>query len=324
MDPLWLPALYVGAAFTAWLTVAGILLSPRVRLPAKPALILALALVPHDGEVLLCFCNIQWLLVLGLFLTWVSADAATLGERIWDCAFAGLAGLTGPFSVFLLPLFGIRVALRRTRESFLLAIVLALCAGIQATLLYRWRAQFFGPGPADPMGLSSAMTWRTFGTFFLGYGRLPLNFGWISLLIGPGLAALVAGIAAGSRFWRTAQAGMVAAASAVTVAVAFRFLHAPASILPSGNGDRYFFLPHVLLAWLLIVAGLEYRGWRRVAAWAALALALIGNRADLRAPPLRDDAWAQHVRPIREGKAFSIPINPDGWAACAAGRYSRR
>ena len=61
---------------------------------------------------------------------------------------------------------------------------------------------------------------------------------------------------------------------------------------------------------------------------AAAALILFLRRPDAvlrpRVAPLRDYAWGQHVRPIRDGQGFKIPINPEGWYVQSTGRNSRR
>jgi hypothetical protein len=323
-DPRWMPAVYAGVAFGIWLAVAFALFSPRVILPAKPALALAVALVPHSGEVFICLSNVQWPLALGLVLLLVAEDADTPARRAFDRAAALLCGLTGPFSAFLLPLFVVRAAIRRSRESVWIAGSVALVGGVQAALIYHFRNLFALAAPGNPAWLLSAMGGRLYGTFFAGY-RLPQfrpDPTWIAVGIGLTVFGAAAALRPGS--WSRAQRMLAGAWVCLALPVAIKFLRASDAISVPANGDRYFFLPHVLLAWLLIILCADFRGLKRILALMPLAGALAANVPCLRAPPMRDFAWAQQVQPIRERKAFSIPINPDGWVVRSAGKDSGR
>ena len=79
------------------------------------------------------------------------------------------------------------------------------------------------------------------------------------------------------------------------------------------NGDRYFFIPRVLVAWLVI---LEFRSSLRAAAWtarglAALGLALHAPHFVLTAPP--DHRWKDHCDAIRRGVPARIKTLPEDW-----------
>jgi len=154
-DPLWTPAVYNGVALCIDVAVVAMLFSQRVRLPAKPVLALALALVPHNGEVFLSLTDLQWLLALALVLLLLTDDAATAAQRWFDRGALALCGLTGPFLCFLSPLFVMRAAVRRTREAATLAVLALLAAALQANYL-----RLSGPfcpggagGPARPVVL---------------------------------------------------------------------------------------------------------------------------------------------------------------------------
>ena len=69
LDPVLQPAWFVGSAVAVTLAVVATCLSPRIPLPAKPWLALAVVVVPHSGEVFLNPTNLQWLTALALILT---------------------------------------------------------------------------------------------------------------------------------------------------------------------------------------------------------------------------------------------------------------
>jgi hypothetical protein len=154
------------------------------------------------------------------------------------------------------------------------------------------------------------MAGRLYGTFWAGYGIPPIapSFAWTAL--GAAVTALAAWVALRPGEWLSARRTLALAWLCFVVPVAVKYRYDAHVIEFPGNGDRYFFLPHVLLAWLLVIACVQLRGWRRLLPALLLAASLASNLRYLRAPPLHDYAWAAHVQPIRDGEAFEIPINP--------------
>ncbi len=312
LDPLWIPASYNGVALCLDVAAVAILFSRRVRLPAKPALALAFALVPHTGEVFLSLTNVQWCLALALFLVLLMDDAATAGQKWFDRGALALCGLTGPFVCIFLPLFAFRAAVRRTAESVTIAALAVLAAAVQAGYLYGYRSHFIRQTPADPHGLMSSMAGRLYGTFWMGYGIPPISPGirWIALGIAATALAAWASLRRGE--WQAPRRMLALSWLCLVIPVAIKFRQDAAVIAPPADGDRYFVLPHVLLAWLLVIAAVQIRGWHRLLPCALLAASLTFNLRYLRAAPLPDFAWAKHVQPIRDGDEFEIPINPSG------------
>ncbi len=311
-DPLRAPAIYNVAALVFDVAAMAMLFSPRVRLPAKPALALAFALVPHTDEVFLSLTNIQWCLALVLVTLLFSDDGATAAQRWTDRIALALCGLTGPFICFLLPLFILRAVVRRTRESATMAALALLASAVQAAYLYGYRGHFIQSAPVDQGGLMSFMGGRLFGTFWMGYGIPPISPGPLWVAMGIAVGALAAWVSFRRGGWRPSRAMLALAWLCLVIPVAFKFRHDAAVLALGGNGDRYFFLPHVLLAWLLVIACVQLTGWRRLVPAALLAASLAVNLRSMRAAPLYDYAWAKHVQPVRDGDEFEIPINPSG------------
>jgi hypothetical protein len=89
-----------------------------------------------------------------------------------------------------------------------------------------------------------------------------------------------------------------------------------------GMGDRYYFIPRVLVGWLLIwLAVGGTRGSRLVRIVAVLAVC--ANLPGYRLPPAPDYHWAQNCAPLRRGQPAKIPILPDGWILQYPGRPPR-
>jgi hypothetical protein len=136
--------------------------------------------------------------------------------------------------------------------------------------------------------------------------------GTVGVALGGAFAVLAAWLALSGGKWRRQRVMLVLAWLCFVIPVAAKFLREPSVIWGTTNGDRYFFLPHVLCAWLLVVALVENKGWIRMIPAALLTASFVFNLPYLRSAPLRDYAWASHVQPIRDGDAFEIPINPEG------------
>ncbi len=90
------------------------------------------------------------------------------------------------------------------------------------------------------------------------------------------------------------------------------------------NGDRYFYLPRLLLVWLLI---LEFTTPRRAIAWTARTLVTVGFAVHLHmfvspAPP--NYHWADHCEPLRRGTPANIKTLPEGWWIEYPGRPNRK
>ena len=88
-----------------------------------------------------------------------------------------------------------------------------------------------------------------------------------------------------------------------------------AHVLPANleNGDSYFSIPRVLIAWLLIW---ECDARPLFVALAARALCLVGVVFELahhRLPAPPDYHWADYCSAIRRGTPARIPTLPEGW-----------
>jgi hypothetical protein len=77
------------------------------------------------------------------------------------------------------------------------------------------------------------------------------------------------------------------------------------------NGDRYFYIPKVLLLWLmiLVIDKLKVRGLAAL----GLALAALTTLRDPSREPKRVKPWDAYAPELRHGAAVDIPINPEPW-----------
>jgi hypothetical protein len=323
LDAHLIPAAYVGISLLVLLALVAALFSPRIDLLARPACALAIALIPHTGEAIGNLTNLQWVCALGLVWLLLARDATNARQHFTDGAVALVLGLTGTFSILFAPLFVWRAWRRRTRASIVLANHGLCAAGVQI-----WTIAHAPPHPTGTDRLTAeAVAW------FVGF-RLPaalfLPGNWAAQLPRGVLdvlgvltvaALLVTAFAPGPH--RERRLLLVAALVAVIAATIYRARHELVAFAGPGNGDRYLFLPKVLVAWLLL-AGWAKPGWIRGVTAAACGLLLLATATRWRYERLPDQRWPEYARRIEAGEYVrAIPLNPPGVTFEHPGRHRK-
>jgi hypothetical protein len=190
----------------------------------------------------------------------------------------------------------------------------ALCAGVQAWFVLGAGLTIEGAGqPFNPLMFFSLLgsrlvTWPVFGTWAVKAWPFAVHATLGVVAMG---ALLAWALRRDER--RSLRAQLVAAFVIVTIACVYRCR--PDTWLDDNlvNGDRYFYISRVLLAWLVI---LEIEATPRIVAYAARAVCIAAvlthlPRFIIPAPP--DYHWREHCDPIRRGVAANIYTLPEGW-----------
>jgi hypothetical protein len=296
------PGIYVWVAAAIVLAVCALALSSRINLGrgTRCVMALAVALAPGPHEVFSSLTNSQWMFALGLVLVAASSAARAAGDRIRDVAIVLLAGLTGPFSLFFVPLFALRALRERSRFSLLLFGLVTISGGIQALHL-----------PGSRIG--GEAHWREMvGAFALHGSRLFTSlFGqpssWVVALF---VALATAGVYAALVFiglWRPAPEGLTFTLAALLVLAPSFWAFRGAPLAMAGTG-RYLYVPAVTLTWA-IAALLPSR-------LSIAGLVLIATSAIpwfVRPWRLVDFHWKEASSCIGVTDPCVIPINPSGW-----------
>jgi hypothetical protein len=315
LDPALAPGFFVLLATLLTLYVSARVLSPRCPLPRYAGLAaLAVVLVPDTREVLLNIVNLQWVLAGGLILLLIARDPTGWAQWGHDAGAALFLGLTGPFSILLLPLFVGRAWSRRTIPSAALAALVAACALAQGVCLIMqpsgepavpgsWgAARLILPAVAQRIGGSLAMGSLLPQGAGLGVGTL----GGILTLAGVGFLAMRPGPMRAERL----MLGL--AFLAILLASLFRTRGTLHEYFTPHSNSRYMFVPQLLAVWLLVEAACR-KGRIATCAAVVLTVSLAVNLPRLREPAYADMQWARYVPKIRAGEALKIPINPPGW-----------
>lgn len=319
------PAVYNAAALLVLCALILKLYSPRLGLASERScplpFALAVVLVPHPGgEVFACLANVQWILALLLLAVVLQKSAATAAQAAGDAFIVLIAGLTGPFVFFALPLLAWKLwrQLRSGRGWRLdLAVfgVAAATAAVQLWAMLHSSIEAPPPVPAAPDIWIRLVGHRLFGTLLVGpqvtYRLSPVLVACAGLLVLGGILWVLR--RSPEAFERAALSLLFAAA---VVAGAFiKYAAAPSMLLAWGNAARYFFIPAVVLAWCLLLVLATRRGAPRLLASAALAALLSASvLSAFRSPPLDDLWWEEQAERIGgpEPEVW-IPINPQGW-----------
>jgi hypothetical protein len=323
-EPRWIPALYAGAAFGICGAVIARCWSPRLELPAKSWLAIPFLLAPHTGEILVVLTNVQWVTALVLVQQTFMRAPATRRGRVLELGLLVLVGLTGPFALVAWPLLAWKAWRHRERFAVAELIVVSLAAAVQAWyLLHEPPLQYPSPTLASIIHGAAVAGQRLFwdcwgsenlalalpGPIWLATALAALG-AWVATLRRPPIAPVIwYSISAG--FWLMLAAGLV---------------RSRPDTWGLGNlvlGDRYFFVPRVLLGWMLIWLACGATRWRRIAAGIAAVVILGANLPIYRLPPVTDYAWAQQCEAIRRGEPALITIPPDGWFFKYPGRPKR-
>jgi hypothetical protein len=318
-DPAWWPAFYNAAAFAGWLFVLGRMFSRRLDWPGKPWLALAFLIGPQTGEVLSNITNLQWCTALLLVQQAVIARPVTWGERVGDLVIVLLVGLTGPFVIALAPLLIWRWWRDRRTDNALGMVVALACAAVQAWFVLRTGPKFTFP----PFNLGSFAV--IVGQHLLGWSALGDAWArqWPRWVVGacglvPTAVLLLAAFRPGP--WRRYRAPVAVACLLMLAAVVYRSRPDTWNFDNLWFGDRYFYVPRVLLFWLLVW---EFRAAVATFAWLARGLyatcAVVHLHGYVLPAPLNYH-WSTQVEPIRRGVPANMPTLPEGWTLEYRGR----
>ncbi|MBP7864360.1 MAG: hypothetical protein KA419_00310 [Acidobacteria bacterium] len=323
-----LPHAYNYASLLLNLLVVAGLFSRRLELPGKPALALAIVLVPHlTNEVFLSLTNIQWVLAILLVATILKKPPGKAFGNLplqWaaDLGTVILCGLTGPFAVLFLPFFVWKRIRDRGLHATILLAAAATVAAVQLLTFAGHPPEATGPVIRQIAPYVEVAGVRCFGNLFLGKS-LPHHVSpWalLALLIGL-LACLLHRAAREGRQYPAAV--LLGCGTIVVLATLYKFRSDPGTLVPSSAGPRYFFLFHVVVVWCLVLLMEKRNTWRRHLTLSLLGLALLSSlTSGFHSRPFIDYQWAARSAQIGQ-KDLVIPLNPKGWSMAVPANRDR-
>lgn len=319
----WLPELgFALAMLFTYLVLAAVALSPTA-LRYRFLCALALLLLPTNPEVYGVSLYTGWCgSVLALLpLLWPAASEGQLRLR---ALLLTAGGLSTPLLVGLLPLYGARWIVWRRRADWQLLLLGGALSAIQLATMWTMSAVLGGNVASRPL---VNVPMKFFGYYLLW---TPLQQEE-TLYLGLGIVLIAVLVAATFVRRRTLDFTFVALVGALAVAIALAAVRAPLNAVhPVLAGGRYFFLPYLLLSWLLLYFIDRRHQGTSVFCIAALLLALGGFAAHARWRHAAID-WRSHVAQCVTQPVHQFPVHYEGtqphqiiWAVDVPGEACRR
>lgn len=281
--------------------------------------------LPNCSEISFGITNSQWLIALSAFLLIVASGAQGRAGRIADLCFLVLAGMTGPFCIFLLPIAVFVAIKRRVPWRWAPAGAIAACCLVQV-----WCLLIMDPAgrPNAPLGASLGFLMKILGGHI--YIATLLGGNGLAVHASPPVAALlVAAAVVGTAllaicFVRSGlemKLFILFAAAILTASLISPTAYPPPPetrwhAIAGVIGIRYWYFPTLACAWSVLWAAHS-----RIQALQALSVLLlvgmcVGVVRDWRQPGLEEFKFAEYAAQFdaaRPGTAMTIPLNPDGW-----------
>jgi hypothetical protein len=282
-------------------------------LPGKAWLALAVIVTPSVGEVYLNPTNIQWITSLGLILTCLKKDPVQRSDWVVDIAFLVFAGLSGPFIILLSPLFAARAIIRKSAASIGLFTIATVIAGVQLVFILRGGPDHEFSGPFSLTNLLANISLRLPSSLFIGEFASPTLPKPAAIALGVLILSVVTVAAATCRQYRWQLGALLAFALILLATVSVRKRIDLWGYGEMEMGERYLYVPNVLLLWTLgVVAVASPAKWARAVAACLIAGSLLLNGHRFKLRPYADHHWYSLCPEIRAGRLVEVPINP-GW-----------
>jgi hypothetical protein len=273
-----------------------------LRAPAWCAL--AVFLVPSDPEVFALPLYAFWWTTLLLLLAALWNDEGRAWG--WRIAFIVLAGLSSPVIVLIPPALAARaLVVRHRRHEWLAAAVAAVVACIQVAAALGYQHD---PGkvPVPAASILQHTLPVLVGKFLAGSWGAKAPMLWTAVILLASVALLHLRKGNDRRtFWTLA---CLLAGSLAMVAVRVD----PVYLDTRSVGPRYFFLPFVLVSWMLVQCVAAAPRSPQGVTGLLLLLAAGANALPVWSRSHVEPGWADHLRSCARFASYPIPILLDG------------
>ena len=314
-----LPAVYNYACLFITIIVIAHCFSPRLQLPFKPLLALSIVLVPHYlNEVFLNITNIQWILCVLLLLTLLKDTPNNIYgnyhlQVVSDFIIIIVAGLTGPFLIFMFPFFAWK--LFTTKKSYGYTLLLTACCIVLIQLYHlALSTKIVQEGSMFNVDIYVSMFGRKlFGGLLFGRSMMHSNALFISVCALAYFSILLyLSYKKSPEKMQTLKIVLMMLSISVAIlgAVIINFNFSP-NIMSISCGCRYFFIPYVMVTWSLILCINQNGIWKNIYVISSLLLILYSSITVGIQTRMIDYHWKQYSSLIGTKDTLSIPINPN-------------
>lgn len=302
------PTVYFCASLSLTVMAALWVSSERTDLPHRGIIAVAIVCVSQGSSILGTAANTQWLAPFFLFIPVVSQPPKTLFARIAEPVALIMFGLTGPYSILILPLFALRLFYTRERRDLMNTLLVAVCAAIQIITIV--------DNSQTALPLQTHWTISTVAGQFNEFWRLFLSpfsnalFAGRSGAIVSAILLLCVVFAFGYYIWTISRRRFE-----LVCVLLFAVALLAAGLYKVGMQDRYIYAPQVLavMAVAIVASSLQERAHGNIMASVAtlLFVSLLSQAHSGHFD--RDYRWSEYAQRLRAGQQVDIPIAPDGW-----------
>ena len=308
------PAIFNAASISLTLIIVWLVTSPRLSLPAKPLLALAVVAVPTAYEELATLANSQWIFPIGAFAILLMTPSRSRYVSAAEIAFVSIFSLTGPFSLLLLPVCGLQILFnRRDAVAQHRILILSAIVGFGATIecIYILR-NFAGALTVDLEPIHSS--WQLW--IVLPIARITAPIGHAVLRTLGEVASLPIAVIAYCTItyfaFRTPYRAEKIAMLMFAIAIIVTGMLKSRSVLPL-TGLRYFYLAQVFSVWFFCCVPQTSRAREIFTGVVAVALLIMVLGGANRPRVAENSEWPAWSREIRSGLPVKIPTAPQGW-----------
>ena len=258
--------------------------------------------------------NIQWILCILLIITAISEEPSCIygnprNQYISDIARIIICGLTGPFLIFLVPVFAWKWFRKTNRYNSVVILIVGLILIIQLSVISFETIELQSSHLNLDAGIySGVIGTKTFGGLFLGSLANSINPFFLCAMY----FALLGIIVSSSSHKRKLMILFLYIQLFFLLAAIYRFKAKPEVLIPPENGARYFYVPYAMVAWSLIVVLEEIENRKRILAIIGLLCIASSALTSNFASHFIDYNWLFYSKGIGN-KDIVIPINPPGW-----------
>jgi hypothetical protein len=302
------PALFNYAAVLLTLLVVWLVTSPRLKMPLKPLLAIAVVIVRMGAEELGTACNIQWILPIGAFaMLFMRASESKLvlaGESIY----IGLMAASGPFCIFLAPCFAWQTLVAKNQSErirfLLLTTILAAVGLIQGLGIIA--SPMLVPAIPYEWTLWITIPLKQILTFGIAFRHLQ---GLTGAIIGAA-CVVTAAVLACRRPYRTQKIFILLFSLLIAFGGMYKFHN---DIASQAGAQRYFYIASVFSLWFICCLSAHAR-LRPILARTVIVAELLSLGVIRNTPRIRENLeWPIWASYIDSGLSVIAPASPRGW-----------
>lgn len=280
-------------------------------------------LLPNTEEVLGCITESQWIVALCVILILLATPPASRLVRTGSLVLLLIGALTGPFSIFFLPV-GFYQLLRGRDKYWCRTVLLILTGGASAQILsfLLHSANRYRPAlGANPAFFVRILAGQVYFGVLIGPNLLGTSLSLAILCMAVAGTTLVVACFFISndeiRIFMAVAAALFAAALATPIAFPAPG-HTAWEALCSAPGAHYWFFPCLAFLWSLVFCANSGSKSLRLAGTGLLMLGIVGLIQGFEYPLASDrgfPSYAQTFQTAAKGTEVSIPLAPAGWHA---------